>query len=272
TTPGSGVVLITKYKPQHTSELFDPSYPGAHLSLDRRHALAPRYVSKHFNLYAFPKAFLSKPDAPYPLPYVPRPYPAHHRRPEQRSVDMSMQVVAFNSRVIVRPTLRTKIKRRIREAVRLIVTRGAAVEESRGATPRIVFRSEDVGAEKWIVPDWTYIALPTTEMFRMPFTEQLSLMRKALESIHRRIQDVEKILRSGGRQAPHSPEIVHRPSWPQSITIQKKLYQQGKNGKSILRQPRTCADKVVSRDDGHRMTEGSRDYDRLAKVTRTGRA
>ncbi|KAI9447108.1 hypothetical protein BJY52DRAFT_374960 [Lactarius psammicola] len=250
TTPGSGVVLITKYKPQHTSELFDPSYPGAHLSLDRRHALAPRYVSKHFNLYAFPKAFLSKPDAPYPLPYVPRPYPARHRRPEQRSVDMSM----------------------IKEAVRLIVTRGAAVEESRGATQRIVFRPEDVGAEKWIVPDWTYIALPTTEMFRMPFTEQLSLMRKALESIHRRIQDVEKILRSGGRQAPHSPEIVHQPSWPQSITIQKKLYQQGKNGKSILRQPRTCADKVVSRDDGHRMTEGSRDYDRLAKVTRTGRA
>ena len=65
---------------------------------------------------------------------------------------MSMQVVAFNSRVVLRPTMRTKIKRRLREAVRLIVTRGAAVEESRGATPRVVFRPEDVGAEKWIVP------------------------------------------------------------------------------------------------------------------------
>jgi hypothetical protein len=63
-----------------------------------------------------------------------------------------MQVVAFNSRVVLRPTVRTKIKRRIKEAVRLIVTRGAAVEESRGSKPRVVFRPEDVGAEKWIVP------------------------------------------------------------------------------------------------------------------------
>lgn len=196
TTPGSSVVLVTKYGPQPTSELLDPSYPGAHLPLDRRHALAPRWVNKHFSLYAFPKAFLSKPDAPYPLPYAPRPYPARPRGPGQRSADMSLQVIAFNSRVPLRPTLRTKIKRRIKEAVRLIVTRGAAVEESRGATPRVVYRPEDVGAEKWIVPDWTYIALPTTEMFRMPFAEQLDMMRKALGAIHRRIPDVERILRS----------------------------------------------------------------------------
>jgi len=138
---------------------------------------------------------------------------------------MSMQVVAFNSRIALRPTLRTKIKRRIKDAVRLIVTRGAAVEESRGATSGVVFCPEDVGAEKWIVPgacsmdafargglgslnyqqaDWTYIALPTTEMFRMPFAEQLGLMRTALESIHQRIPDVEKILRNGGRQASDS--------------------------------------------------------------------
>jgi hypothetical protein len=140
---------------------------------------------------------------------------------------MSMQVIAFNSRIVVRPTMRTKIKRRIKEAVRLIVTRGAAVEESRGAKPRVVFRPEDVGAEKWIVPgmsslhllgdhtkssaDWTYIAIPTTEMFRMPFTEYLGLMRKALKYIHRGIPDVEKVLRSSGRQAPNSLEVVRLP-------------------------------------------------------------
>ncbi|KAI9438027.1 hypothetical protein H4582DRAFT_2057532 [Lactarius indigo] len=216
TTPGSGLVLVTKYKPQPTSELFDPSYPGAHLPLGQRQALTLRWVSKHFNLYAFPKAFLSKPDAPYSLPYVPRPYPARPQRPEQRSVDMSMQVVAFNSRITLGPTVRTKLKRRIKEAIRLIVTRGAAVEESGDATPRVVFRPEDVGAEKWIVPgdlaklpvDWTYVALPTTEMFRMPFTEQLDLMRKALESIRRRVPDVEKTLRNGERQVPKSGNSV----------------------------------------------------------------
>ena len=65
---------------------------------------------------------------------------------------MSMQVIAFNSRVAVRPTMRTKLKRRLKEAVRLIVTRGATVEESQGVAAKILFRPEDAGAEKWIVP------------------------------------------------------------------------------------------------------------------------
>jgi hypothetical protein len=64
---------------------------------------------------------------------------------------MSMQVRALSSRVVVRPTVRVKIKRRLREAVRLIVTRGAAVEKSRKGL-EIIFRAEDIGADKWIAP------------------------------------------------------------------------------------------------------------------------
>ena len=41
------------------------------------------------------------------------------------------------------------------------------------------------------------MALPTTAMFRMPFAEQLGLMRNALQSVQRRIPEVEKILRQG---------------------------------------------------------------------------
>jgi len=62
-----------------------------------------------------------------------------------------MQVLAINSRVVLRPTVRMKIKRRLKEAVKLIVTRGAAVEESRKG-PKVIFRAEDVGADKWIAP------------------------------------------------------------------------------------------------------------------------
>jgi hypothetical protein len=47
--------------------------------------------------------------------------------------------------------MRTKAQHRLEEAVKLIVTRGAAVEESR-MMPKIVFRSEGIGADKWIVP------------------------------------------------------------------------------------------------------------------------
>jgi hypothetical protein len=145
------VVLVTKHARQPTSVLFDPTYPGAHLSLDQRQSLTPRWTSPHLTLYAFPKAFLSKPEVQYPEPFKLRPYPAPPRRPEQRSADMSMQVLMINSRVMLRPTVRAKIKRRLRETVKLIVTRGAAVEVSRKG-PKVVFRAEDVGADKWIAP------------------------------------------------------------------------------------------------------------------------
>jgi hypothetical protein len=45
---------------------------------------------------------------------------------------------------VIRSTLRTKITRKLKEAIRLIVTRGGA--------PKLVFRAEEVDAEKWIAP------------------------------------------------------------------------------------------------------------------------
>jgi hypothetical protein len=73
---------------------------------------------------------------------------------------MSIQVLAINSRLVLRPTMRVKFKRRLREAVRLIVTRGAAVEESRGGQ-KLVFRAEDIGADKWIAPGVLLSHTPT---------------------------------------------------------------------------------------------------------------
>jgi hypothetical protein len=146
------LALVTNHQPQSTSELFDPTYPGAHLPLGKRRSLAPRWIHRSLSLFALPKAFLTKPDVPYPEPYKSRPYPESLRRPEQRSVDMSMQFVSFKSHIVLKPVVRTKIKRRLREVVKLIVTRGAAVEESRTGQKVVVFRGEDVGADKWIVP------------------------------------------------------------------------------------------------------------------------
>ena len=58
-------------------------------------------------------------------------------------------------------------------------------------------------------------------MFRMPFAEQLGLMREALEFIKRRSSEVEEILRSSGRQDPNSLKIdVKRHK--QNSTFKKK--------------------------------------------------
>lgn len=77
---------------------------------------------------------------------------------------------------------------------------------------RCVFVAYDEGGPAELSADWTYIAIPTTEMFRMPFTEQLGMIRKALEYIHRRIPEVEKVLRNGGRQLPRNGMVAVAPT------------------------------------------------------------
>jgi hypothetical protein len=77
--------------------------------------LAPRWISPHLTLYAFPEAFLSRLGALYLEPYEARSYPAHARKqPEQqRRADISVQVVAFNTGIVLCPAVGAKIKRRL---------------------------------------------------------------------------------------------------------------------------------------------------------------
>jgi hypothetical protein len=67
--------------------------------------------------------------------------------------------------------------------------------------------------------DWTYIALPSTEMFRVPFVELVGMVRQALGHLQRRIPEVEGILRDSGlRDEDHEdatspvrfPRMIHR--------------------------------------------------------------
>ena len=60
--------------------------------------------------------------------------------------------------------------------------------------------------------DWTYAALPTTEMFRMPLTELIVLMRQALGTLHQRIPEVERTLRGSGRQDGDATSLVRSKS------------------------------------------------------------
>jgi hypothetical protein len=105
-----------------------------------------------------------------------------------------MKVVASNPRGVLRSTMFTKIKRKLIEAVRLIVTR--RIESDR--VLKLIFRAEDVGVGEWIPLSvchhntserfysgisigHIWQSLPTTTMFRMPSAEQPGLMCNAVE-------------------------------------------------------------------------------------------
>jgi len=92
--------------------------------------------------------------------------------------DPSCQCKSWNSTARRAPAHSAHEDQVLRQGgVRLVVTRGAVVEKSRDGESKLVFRAEDVGTDKWIVPDWTYMALLITAMFRMSLIEQLDLMR-----------------------------------------------------------------------------------------------
>jgi hypothetical protein len=142
---------FTKYALQSlaTSELFDPTYPGAHLSLNRRQSLTPRCTIPHPTLYPFPKAFLSKPEVLYGKPYKLRPC-ASEEGPNSAAracrCRFSRSIAASNFALPC--ALKASVgSRRLSDSL-LRVARGS---RNRGTGPKLVFRAEDVGADKWIV-------------------------------------------------------------------------------------------------------------------------
>ena len=64
------------------------------------------------------------------------------------------------------------------------------------------------------------MALPTTGMVRMPFTEQVNLIRNALGTIRRRVPEVEKNLEREGRKCHIVRTFNPRVSWqPKSHSL-----------------------------------------------------
>lgn len=90
------------------------------------------------------------------------------------------------------------IKRKIKNATRLVVLRGAKVGrgEYKG-TPyaKVVFDEEEVtrmDGRGWIMPGWSYVFFPTTEVYRMPYPDLVSCIRDALRFVYTRAHAMEQ--------------------------------------------------------------------------------
>ncbi|KAI0068660.1 hypothetical protein BV25DRAFT_1986245 [Artomyces pyxidatus] len=182
TTPGSGAILALHHGTQESSDLFDPKHPAANLPLAVRRNICPKWRHTAFNFFAFPKAFMSKPEIQYTAPYILTPYPEKDRdQSTLQQVNMSLGFLSSRSRLVLSSVIRHKIRRRIRTAISLVVTRGATAELDDKKNLRVIFNDADAGAEKWLVPDWAYIVQPTNACYQMPIPEMISLVRQALE-------------------------------------------------------------------------------------------
>ncbi|GAA5835380.1 hypothetical protein JCM5353_001761 [Sporobolomyces roseus] len=100
---------------------------------------------------------------------------------------MDLTIFCSKKKVHKSAVIRERCKRRLREAVRLVVTRGAA---NKGG--EVGLSEEDVrklGPRKWLLPGFHYIANVTLEIYRVPLETLVEEMRKALKTLRRKAEE-----------------------------------------------------------------------------------
>ncbi|KAL5520767.1 hypothetical protein ACEPAF_2770 [Sanghuangporus sanghuang] len=190
TTPGNFTRLIAPAieRGRFSPEVVDPSHPWAKTPSYRYSRKLPIFFkSDVLVVHAYPKALLSPPPAPRPdvKEFTSRPtiYDKDGKvKGGSKTINMSLMHVIGKKNVHKFSAVRTRIKRRIKAAVNLIVTRDADVRTVKGK--QVVVSNETDDGEKWILQDWTYVFRPSLEVYRMPFPTLISYIREALEFVN----------------------------------------------------------------------------------------
>ncbi|OCH88740.1 hypothetical protein OBBRIDRAFT_733872, partial [Obba rivulosa] len=165
------------------TRILDPSHPAASIPRNKVLSSFPFTRADGFHLRAIPKALLYKPEVPYPDP----PYGPAKKDP--RKVDVSLLKIVAKRSVHKSAVIRTKVSIKFKTAMSLIVTRGADAETDKKGRTKLVFRSGDAGKDRWTLEaDWTYLAILNLELYRMPYTQLIPDLRRALTLIKTRAE------------------------------------------------------------------------------------
>lgn len=98
---------------------------------------------------------------------------------------MSLTVMAGKKAVHKSAVIRERCKRRMREAIRMVIMRGARAGRPGGADA-LLFDVDEEGAKYWLIPGHTYIINITLELYLHPFPSLVDAVRKALLLVKRK--------------------------------------------------------------------------------------
>lgn len=115
-----------------------------------------------FRMRAFPKAVLSKPETPWPTPYKLAPT----RGPEERRVNMSLQVHGGKNVIHKYAVIRNAVKQRIKVAIMLIVTYGANRGVDKEGKEIVAISNED--KSDLILQGELYLPLSGAQLLSVP--------------------------------------------------------------------------------------------------------
>ncbi|KAK4049754.1 hypothetical protein OIO90_005335 [Microbotryomycetes sp. JL221] len=117
-------------------------------------------------------------------------------RNRRKPYTLELTIIASKKNVHKHAVVRQRCKRRLEEAFRLVLVRGACLDDN----GQLIFESnpDEVGPKKWVVPGFSYCATITLELFRHPLPSLVEQVRKALSALKTRVEQskLEELLNS----------------------------------------------------------------------------
>ncbi|KAG9004825.1 hypothetical protein FRB90_010687 [Tulasnella sp. 427] len=156
-TPGSSVKLTNDFFQLHRPTPQKP-YPNSDLYLDSTHPIhtysfkdVPKYESAFLKIRAYPFARL----APHSQSSLPNPYTEEmktQRRKTQLPMSLIVPMTPYN--LHKSGAIRKVVRSRLKEALRLVVVRGARGSGDPDANSAVLDEN-DASSERWLIKDWT---------------------------------------------------------------------------------------------------------------------
>ncbi|CAL1709712.1 unnamed protein product [Somion occarium] len=218
TTPGAVTPLTDfRYRPGgYLHDVLDRQHPAAKVQRQELAQLLPHGKTHSLFLRMVPQALLQRPQNIWPDP------PFHYdTKGTERQAKMSFVKVVSIKGIHKSAVIRNRISYRLKTALSMIVIRGADVKLNKKGQEEIVFNENEAGRH-WIMPNWTYIAAPTLEVYRMPYTELVPALRQLLLRVNSHAAFAERnwMLRPKASDSP--PQSQTNEKGPRTLKEAKK--------------------------------------------------
>ncbi|KAG8898438.1 hypothetical protein FRC00_002828 [Tulasnella sp. 408] len=86
--------------------------------------------------------------------------------------------------------IRKVVRSRLKEALRLVIIRGARGPDACKANSMILEESDAI-PEKWVMKDWTYVFKPTMTLYKTPMPTIIDEIRNGLRSVKSMAEQLE---------------------------------------------------------------------------------
>ncbi|KAI6041482.1 hypothetical protein EDC04DRAFT_2892973 [Pisolithus marmoratus] len=183
TTP---TTLLPGFNP-NAKHALDPTHPSATLPI----RAFPYYLCPVFSMQAVHKAALIKDDW--------QPPPVSKKRCKREDqLDISLIFKTFKKNTHKRTTLRRRLSRKLFAAISLVLTKGASTDSTKvpfrkvsspNPLPTLTF---DATTLPPVLTDWTYVITPKLEVYRLPYTNLVAYVRKALGQVYSQAMKLEE--------------------------------------------------------------------------------